>query len=169
MTDATPTRRQLTLFVPDAAARAIEAVRARLDPIQHHLIPAHVTLCREDELTGWSADALRQRLADADVAPLTLTFGPAASFAGHGVRQPCIDGEPGFHALRARLLGDRAVRRPEPHLTLAHPRNPRAPHNVAATFADVTAPISLTFTTVCLVEQTGHEPWRVLDTYPLSG
>ena len=46
------TRRQLTLFVPHAEAAPIEALRATLDPVQHALIAAHVTLCREDELAA---------------------------------------------------------------------------------------------------------------------
>ena len=43
-------RRQLTMFVPEACASAIELVRAVVDPIQKALIFVHVTLCREDEL-----------------------------------------------------------------------------------------------------------------------
>jgi hypothetical protein len=161
------------LFVPPDAARALEAVRERLDPVQHRLIPAHVTLCREDELARCSGHAWRDRLAVADAAsaaaPVTLIFGSATAFSGHGVLLPCIAGEPAFHALRVLLLGDTAPRRHEPHLTLAHPRNPRAPQNVPATYADVPSPLHVTFSTVSLIEQSGHEPWRVLETYTLCG
>jgi len=174
MHDAPPRRRrQLTVFVPQDDAPAIEAVRERLDPVQHRLIPAHVTLCREDELAQCSPDAWRDRLAasgaEQGAAPIALTFGSATPFSGHGVLLPCIGGEPAFHALRVMLLGDTAIRRHEPHLTLAHPRNPRAPQNVPATYADLPSPLRLTFGTVCLIEQAGQEPWQVLETYTLCG
>lgn len=51
-----PLRSQLSLFVPPIIGGDtrvdIEAIRCIVDPVQHRLIPAHVTLCREDELTG---------------------------------------------------------------------------------------------------------------------
>jgi 2'-5' RNA ligase len=167
MTDAgRPRRRQLTLFVPPTAAGSIEALRATLDPVQHRLIPAHVTLCREDELARHAGDGWRERCT---AAPITLTFGAAVPFSGHGVMLPCIAGQPAFHALRVQVLGETATRQHEPHLTLAHPRNPRAPHNVPASYADVQAPMDFTFTSVCLIEQSGDGPWRVLDTHALCG
>ncbi len=170
MTDARRSRRrQLTLFVSRDAARAIETVRARLDPVQHRLIPAHVTLCREDELARLGEDGWRERLAAAAVAPITLTFGAPVPFAGHGVLLPCMAGAPEFHALRVQLLGDSDVRPHAPHLTLAHPRNLRAPHNVPGARAELTVPMVLTFTSVCLIEQCGDEPWQVLDTQALGG
>ncbi|QJR37276.1 2'-5' RNA ligase family protein [Gemmatimonas groenlandica] len=109
MTDAgIARRRQLTLFVPHAGAGAIEEVRAQLDPVQHGLIPAHVTLCREDELAEHAGDVWRDRLAAATVAPVTLTFGAPVSFSGHGVMLPCIAGQPAFHVLRAQVLDTHA-------------------------------------------------------------
>jgi hypothetical protein len=47
-------RRQLSLYVPEPIATRLEAVRRVLDPVQHALIPAHVTLCRDDELEALS-------------------------------------------------------------------------------------------------------------------
>ena len=76
MTDARPTiRRQLSLYVPPDAARQLEAVRRVLDPVQSRLIPAHVTLCREDELARVSGPELESRLGDARLKPVTLHFG----------------------------------------------------------------------------------------------
>jgi hypothetical protein len=43
-------RKQLSMYDPSGAAQDIEAVRKVVDPIQNSLIPAHITLCREDEL-----------------------------------------------------------------------------------------------------------------------
>lgn len=48
------TRRQVSLYLPEPARSIVGAARARADPIQHELIPAHVTLCRDDEATDWA-------------------------------------------------------------------------------------------------------------------
>ncbi len=167
--EAPPRRRQLTLFVPTAEALVLEAIRERLDPVQHRLMPAHVTLCREDELARFAGGALRDRLVHLNATPLTLAFGAAVPFAEHGVLLPCLAGEAEFQALRAMVLGETALRRHEPHLTLAHPRNPRSPHNVLATCAELPAPMTIVFTAACLIEQIAHEPWQVLGTYALRG
>ncbi len=149
-------------------AERLESIRARLDPVQSGLIPAHVTLCREDELVAWSADALGARLARASLPPLTMQFGPPESFDGHGVLLPCTDGAAAFHRLRMVVLGAEPVRRPLAHITLAHPRNPRTNENVAATYASLNAPLEITFESVCLIEQVAGQPWEVRATFPLA-
>lgn len=160
---------------------ALDALRAALDPVQHGLIPAHVTFAREDELDALTASDLAAALGAtfagrarsyANVAALTLTFGAAVSFDGHGILLPCVDGEADFHALRSEILAPAisraALRRPAAHLTLAHPRNQRAPGNALATALRLPAPLSLTFGEVRLIEQVGAAPWRVLATFPLG-
>lgn len=162
-------RRQLTLFVPAGLATAIEAVRRRLDPVQHRLIAAHVTLCREDELAAWTDAGLSARLADLRLSRIALRFGAPETFSGHGVLLPCIDGEDGFRELRERILGTTDIPRQSPHITLAHPRNPRAAGNQpggAATLCDL-APIR--FDAIQLIEQTDGDPWRVLQRFDLPG
>ena len=42
-------RRQLTLFLNEPKGN-IEKIRSEFNPVQFDLIPAHVTLCREDEI-----------------------------------------------------------------------------------------------------------------------
>ena len=158
-------RRQLTLFVPDAWAASLERVRSVLDPVQHGLIAAHVTLCREDELAGVDASSLDERLPGAGA--LTLGFGPAQRFAGHGVLRPCIAGTGAFEALRQRALGRADLRTAQAHLTLAHPRNPRAPGNVDARLAESAAPLQLRFDEVAWIEQDGDAPWAVLRRWAL--
>jgi 2'-5' RNA ligase len=158
-------RRQLTLFVPAPYAAAIEAVRQVVDPVQHRLIAAHVTLCREDELAPLAHDELDARAGRSLAEPLVLAFGAPEPFDGHGILLPCVAGLGGFHALRRRVLGVPSPRAHRPHLTLAHPRNPVAPGNAldrAAALADL-GPIP--FDAVSLIEQHGHEPWRVLRTW----
>ena len=162
-------RRQLTLFVAAGLAAAIEAVRRRLDPVQHRLIAAHVTLCREDELTAWTDAGLSARLADLRLPRITLRFGAPETFSEHGVLLPCIDGEDGFRELRERILGTSDIRRQSPHITLAHPRNPRAAGNQpggAATLRDL-APIR--FDAIQFIEQADGDPWRVLQRFDLPG
>lgn len=162
-------RRQLTLFVPHDAAAVIEAVRQRVDPVQYGLIGAHVTLCREDEIADLTVPVLRNRLARAARPPLTLIFGPPTPFANHGMLLPCVVGADAFHDLRVAVLDRPAIRPSDAHLTVAHPRNPRAADNVAATYAALPTPMTITFAAVALIEQRDAEPWIVRATMPLDG
>jgi hypothetical protein len=155
-------RRQLTLFVPEGFAPWVEPLRLELDPVQRALIAAHVTLCREDEIVDLDVTVLHDRLAQA--TPLALSFGPAQRFGGHGVLLPCIEGTTAFQQLRVQALGTRAIREPEPHLTLAHPRNSRAPGNEDWRLSAIPVPLRLEFHEVALIEQRGAHPWVVLDT-----
>jgi hypothetical protein len=159
-------RRQLTLFVPRDRSAAVEAVRRVLDPVQHRLIPAHVTLCREDEIARLSHLQTRRLLRSAK--PIELRFGPPATFSSHGILLPCISGEQEFHGLRALLLVETQNRRASPHLTLAHPRNPKAAGNSLAHAADLPQDLVIPFPTVSLIEQEGNSPWRLLRTYELN-
>jgi hypothetical protein len=159
-------RHQLTLFVPDDAALLLEPVRAVIDPVQHRLIAAHVTLCREDELGD--LDALRDRLAHAPLDALTLTFGRAEAFAGHGVLLPCVAGEDAFHARRRQVLGAEP-RRHEPHLTLAHPRNPRVDGDPLEVARRIPPRLVVRFASVALIVQVGDAPWTIDWRRPLDG
>jgi len=161
-------RRQLTLFLPAEAAAGVEAVRRVVDPVQWGLIAAHVTLCRDDEL-GELADPcrLRARLAEAAPAPLHLRFGAIEAFQGHGLLLACTHGQADFTALRERLLG--APTREQPaHVTLAHPRNPRAPGNASGAADALALPLSLVLSQVSLIAQEHGAPWRTLCTVELA-
>lgn len=161
-------RRQLSLYVPHAVRAGVEAVRSVVDPIQQQLIPAHVTLCREHELSDLSATELRHRLHADGCLPLRLSFGPPERFDGHGMLLPGIDGEQDFHALRDQILGGEASRDQRAHITLAHPRNPRAAGNALANTSELPAPLTIRFDVVRLIEQIDRNPWTVLDTFELS-
>ncbi len=160
-------RTQLTLFVPDPIRIRIEAVRQVLDPEQHRLIPAHVTLCRDDELAALPADLIRLQFAVGDTAPITLRFAGPQVFDGHGILLPCNSGSDAFHALRAQILGAGGLRRAEPHITLAHPRNPKAPGNSIANAAAVASGMMIRFRTASLIEQVDGEPWKVVEEFGL--
>jgi hypothetical protein len=160
------TRIQLSLFLPPAYGAQLDALRRVLDPVQAALIPAHVTLCREDELEGLAPEVIGERLRAA--APLTLAFGRAIAFDGHGLMLPCEHGAPAYHALRARVLEGRPVREAAPHVTLAHPRNPRAPGNDPRLAASLPVPLVVTFGDARLVRSEHGAPWQVLGTLPLG-
>ncbi len=161
------TRTQLSLYVPQPAGASLEALRRLLDPIQANLIPAHVTLCREDELAHLPPGELEARLASPKAQPVTLHFGRPVAFDGHGILLPCIAGADDFQALREHLLGSTA-RRHAPHLTLAHPRNPKSANNHLAHAESLPTPLSFTFAIVRHIEQTASSPWRVLREFPLQ-
>jgi len=162
-----PIRTQLSLFVPPPIRADIEAVRRIVDPAQHRLIPAHVTLCREHEITGIGLPDLEARLGQAKQGPITLQFGAPERFGGHGILLPCIGGTVEFQALRAVALATRQPGPHAPHLTLAHPRNPRAPGNALLSAATVRYGLSITFAEVHLIEQVDHAPWVVRGTVAL--
>ena len=159
-------RRQLTLFVAEPEASRIEALRAVLDPVQHALIAAHLTLCREDE---FEADgAMLSRLRRMRASPLQLQFGRAEAFHEHGILLPCVAGEADFRALRERALGREPIRRQSPHLTLAHPRNPRAPGNRLESAQTLSLPLVLRFEHLHLIEQVDGGTWQSLERFALD-
>ncbi len=162
------TRRQLSLYVPATLGHEIEAVRRLVDPVQSRLIPAHVTLCREEEIGEFSADELIHRLANIQRAPVTLRFGRPAAFHGHGILLECIGGESAFQQLREALLDSIDLGNQRPHITLAHPRNPRALGNSLENAMLLPERITITFPCVALIEQTGDGPWLVLRKFSLD-
>lgn len=162
MSTAPRCRRQLTLFVAEPWRSRLNALRRTLDPVQAGLISAHVTLCREDEIDGWSVAAIFQRVAAWTAGPLRLGFGAPQRVDGHGLLLPCRAGAASFRQLRRWLLQDPQAREHGAHLTLAHPRNPRAIGNTDATLAACPGGLELHFETVALIEQVGSAPWRLL-------
>lgn len=159
-------RVQASLFVAPDAGAEIEAVRRRVDPVQHRLIPAHVTLCREDELGEVSLDDVHARLRHPP-GPIALRFGAPVVFGEHGILLPCVDGLDAFQSLRRRVLADPHVRPHVPHLTLAHPRNPKAPGNALEAAASLGAGRCLVFDAIHLIAQVDDEPWVVRGVVPL--
>ncbi len=159
-------RKQLSLYIPADAAKEIEAVRKVVDPIQSNLIPAHITLCREDELGDLLT--IKARLAHIPLKPITLRFGNPEIFSGHGLLLNCIDGEEDFRVLREYLLASKNIKNQRPHITLAHPRNPKSTGNSLGSASQLPEMIEITFSTIYLVEQAGNELWRVLERYELS-
>jgi hypothetical protein len=163
------TRIQLSLYVPAPVGTGLDKIRRRLDPIQAGLIPAHVTLAREDELADLAPAALGTRFAAPQAAIITLGFGPAEPFQGHGLLLPCTRGEADFDALRRWLLGSHWRRRQAPHITLAHPRNPKSAGHDIAIAQTLARELIITFTEAWRSRQVGSDPWQPLEQYPLGG
>jgi len=156
------------MYVPAAEGARLESLRQELDPVQAALIPAHVTLCREDEIVQLSDSEVEARLPDYSAKPLTLSFGPPVIFQGHGILLPCVAGEREFHELRSRVLGTSTIRRHAPHITLAHPRNPPSANRSLADAMRLPYPMLYNFVTIASIEQIGDAPWRVLRVFTLA-
>ena len=153
-----PTRRQLSLLLPEAQRSLVEPIRKRLDPIQHALIPAHVTLCRDDELPDL------QRIERLEPFLITMQFGEPEELPDGCVLLRPSSGNEQFQALRQLILGSSA-RAYGPHLTLLHPRNARGALFDLAEIGRELAGLVVTFSTVTLIEQHGSDPWQVKDAY----
>jgi hypothetical protein len=80
---------------------------------------------------------------------------------------PSIGDTTAFHSLRALMLGTLDPRPHAPHLTLAHPRNPRASGNSLEAAAHLADGRAVTFETMQLIEQVDSFPWVVRATFPL--
>jgi len=155
-------RRQLSIYVAEPEASRLEALRLALDPVQRALIPAHATFARDGDLGAGSDLEWRERIANLKEPALRLSFGAAERFHEHGILLRCIEGAERFEAFRARVLGP-ATLPLAAHITLAHPRNPRAPGNSLALARErLPERLELRFDTLNLVEQHDGSRWRVL-------
>ncbi len=148
------TRRQASLFLSDVPD--IESIRQRYNPAQAKLIPAHVTLCREDEIADW--DQFQQHLQSLCSWGLTLEFGTPIR-DGDFVYLPVLKGLEDFHQLRRKLLGHQA-RCHNPHLTLIHPRNGVCTDNIFSDIQRQVPPFQYHFQDVRLIEQRDGGAWH---------
>ena len=169
MSSALNRRHQLTLFAPEPQRSEIDMLRRALDPVQARLISAHVTLCREDEFDAEEVIELLDRAARWTGGPIQLEFGESRRFNGHGILIPCIHGSETFHRLRQWVLRDEHVRVHEPHLTLAHPRNPRSLGNDEKALSLCPSNFNVSFTTLAAIEQVQSEQWQVHKLISLGG
>ncbi len=154
-------RRQATLYLPLPDSTAIESLRARFNRLQFGLIRAHVTLCREDEVSDW--DKIASRLSDLRSIEVTLSFGlPVRN--DNLVYLPATGSTESYNALRSLLLSTRnsVPRKQNPHVTLIHPRNGICSDSVFDEISRQLKPFTATFRSVTLIEQVGGGPWQDL-------
>ena len=161
-------RTQLTLFIPDQDAVAIEKVRKQYNPEQYKLIHAHVTLCREDELG--QIDHVMLNLEQLQFKCFPIDFGKVERFSqGKGVLLPAIGDNEVFQKLRSTVLKGiiNQPRKHEPHITLMHPRNATCTDEIFESIPKNSFPQQITFYEISLIEQEIGEKWQILKTYKL--
>lgn len=158
-------RQQLTLFVPEAFSETIELVRSQFNPIQHQLIAAHVTLCREDEITD--IETILHNLQNESLAEITIHFGDIIRFQeGKGVLLPAINSDHSFKKLRQQII--ESPRNHKAHITLMHPRNSTCTDEIFEELQNLEFPKSITFHEICLIEQEIGKEWKILERFPLQ-
>ncbi|HEY9045938.1 MAG TPA: 2'-5' RNA ligase family protein [Ohtaekwangia sp.] len=160
------TRQQLTLFVTHGA-KEIEKIRAAFNPQQHALIAAHVTLCREDEITPIEK-VIDNIHALQWSAPLRIAFNPVERFeGGKGVLIPPRGNNEAFHTLRREVL--KGIHQPprlhQPHITLMHPRNATCTDAIFDQLTKYSIPSELMFDTISLIGQHQGGKWIVQEEY----
>ncbi len=158
-------RRQLTMFIDEPYAKAIENTRWLYNMEQYNLIRAHVTVCREDELTDM--DKLRGNLSSIKHGSLRLTLLPPVRFAnGKGVMLPVKEN---CETLRNEVLSGIAEspRLQMMHITLMHPRNANCTDAIYETILNTTFPAEIILNKISLIEQVDNEAWQTLDEFPL--
>lgn len=160
-------RYQLTLFVTESAD-TIELVRRNYNPLQADLIPAHVTLCRENELANLKD--IERNLSLLYLPPVTVEFGTPKRFADDkGLLLPGTGPNTEYHELRKKLLKTTAeeYHPNEPHITLIHPRNGTCTDAIYQEVMKMQFPASITFDECCLVKQEGNNVWEIIRRFPL--
>lgn len=137
-------RRQLTLIVAPDQHAALDRVRQRLDPKQYAIVPAHVTLCRDEELVPWPE--IHRRLERLVPFSIRMPFGEPRRLADGCILLRLTDGMEPYQELRNSILGAPAPHH-GPHLTLLHPRNAAAVESDLGRLAQELAGTVVTFHT----------------------
>ena len=157
-----PMRRQLSLFLPPDQRSVVEPIRQRLDPLQHAMIPAHVTLCRDDELATWPP--VRECLATLNSFSITMRFGEPEVLPDGCVLLRPTHGIEEYQHLRQLVLGPSATAHGA-HLTLLHPRNSAGATYDLAEISNALTGLTATFRTIALIEQGESGKWAVQQEY----
>jgi 2'-5' RNA ligase len=156
-------RIQLTLFIDENELGQIEQVRKEFNPEQYALINAHVTLCREDELT--QIEDVILNLTKCEMNSVSINFGDVTRFSdGKGVLISAIGENEEFQSLRKTILNGiiEKPRNHEPHITLMHPRNSTCSDSIFNKIEKMELPSKITFTKISLIEQKNGKEWVVL-------
>jgi len=159
-------RRQVTLFIGNQA-KVIEHIRAEFNPLQFHLIPAHVTLCRENEI-----EPLEKLIANLRSIkwskPLKIEFDQIERFAnGKGVLMPAKSHNPEFDKLREGVLKELNYPpgKHQAHITLMHPRNSTCTDHIFEHLMQFKLPTELYFHKISLIGQRNDSKWFIIEQF----
>ena len=157
-------RRQATLYLPSPLRKNVESIRSRFNREQFDLIRAHVTLCREDDVSDW--DEFASRLIAVGTIEVALEFGEPVR-DNNLVYLPAIGSNKSYDALRNLLLSTQSTlpRKHNPHITLIHPRNGICSDAAFDEIVSRYRPFSSTFRFVTLIEQVDGLRWQDLKTF----
>lgn len=160
-------RRQLTLFIDDPNGN-VEKIRAEFNPIQYNLIPAHVTLCREDEIEPIEKTIVRLESIVLE-KPIRIKFGKVLRFSnGKGVFLSSRGDNKEFRELRKLILAQNELKKEQdPHITLMHPRNSTCTDEKFKRIESSKLPTELELGKVSLIEQKDGGKWDVLQEFNL--
>ncbi|MEO0527173.1 MAG: 2'-5' RNA ligase family protein [Bacteroidota bacterium] len=160
-------RKQLTLFIHEPSGN-IEKIRAEYNPIQYHLIPAHVTLCREDEIEP-TEKTIERITSIALERPVRIKFKKVQRFAdGKGAYILSLGNNTEFKELRKMVLGQGELKKEQlPHITLMHPRNSTCTHEIFEQIGNHDLPTELEFGKISLIEQKNGGKWEVLQEFEI--
>ncbi len=148
----------------------IEKIRAEFNPIQFNLIPAHVTLCRENEIEHIEKVIENIKALSID-NPLRIEFDKVERFDnGKGLFIPAKKGNDEFIELRKSILKG-LIEFPvdhQPHITLMHPRNSTCTDEIFNKILNYNLPTELSFDTISLIEQSNGGPWKIKNQFPIT-
>ena len=162
-------RRQLTLFISDRN-ETIEKIRSEFNPVQYNLIPAHITLCREDEI-GLIEIVIKNIKSIVRDNPIRIEFYPPERFEnGKGVLIPAKMKSTEFHELRRIALKGLTEfpREHLPHITLMHPRNSTCTDTIFERIKRYELPTELSFDKISLIEQRNGGRWTIIGQFPIT-
>ena len=148
----------------------IEKIRAEFNPIQFNLIPAHVTLCRENEIEH--IEKVIENIMSLSLDnPLRIEFDKVERFDnGKGLFIPAKKWNEEFIELRKSILKG-LIEFPvvhHPHITLMHPRNSTCTDQIFSEIIKYNLPTELFFDTISLIEQRNGVPWKTINQFPIT-
>jgi len=141
----------------------VDVVRAKHDSKQHSIIPAHATLCRDEEVDQW--DIISPRINAIEQIEVDFTLGDPELDDGGVIFLPILDGKQAFDDLRTELLGP-IYKQGFPHITIVHPRNVVATPDMLAEIRASALPDRVVLTEVVLIEQIDGGVWNTLESFP---
>ncbi len=148
----------------------IEKIRAEFNPIQFKLIPAHVTLCRENEIEPIEKVIENIKSFSLD-NPLRIEFDKVERFDnGKGLLIPAKSENTDFNELRKSILKG-LIEFPvdhHPHITLMHPRNSTCTDQIFNEITKYKLPIELSFDTISLIEESNDGQWKIKNQFPIT-